>query len=330
VNKKHSSSLDALALSNTKVSITKKKATKPTFFILPNHSQGVNINPLRSTLINSFKGHQNIISSITKSINHNFQSYTRKDKHQPATRHSSRIRMNNQTLHSDETENIPSIANTAAKSIQQSHNVYPLNDLNRCYLEDFMDLCKSKSIKVLIPIGGLDFHAIDASVRKHNKYSLRDYIDVMKPQTIYIGTKDVGQLYTIIDCIITGTPYRENAISGSISSNDLMSLGLSSHMYGTWVETVKQNDSKNKINDEHSFSNDYDSMSVTKFLLTWNQIRIGKEKGVQVWTKLPHLRDTTINFKNMRKNEQQLLSLLHFLSLEVYGDKVQTLLLVVW
>jgi hypothetical protein len=161
---KQSSSLEATVLSNTKVSTNKKKATKPTFFILPNHLQGVNINPLRSMFINLFKGHQNIISSITKSINHNFQSYTRKDKHQPTTRHSSRLRMNTQTLHSDETENIQSIANTAATSIQQSHNVYPLNDLNRCYLEDFIDLYKSKSIKVLIPVGGLDFHAIDASV----------------------------------------------------------------------------------------------------------------------------------------------------------------------
>jgi hypothetical protein len=51
-----------------------------------------------------------------------------------------------------------------------------------------------------------------------------------------------------------------------------MSLGMSLHMYGTWVETVKQNDSKNKINDEQSFSNEDNSMSVTKFLLTWNQI----------------------------------------------------------
>jgi hypothetical protein len=152
VRKKQSSSLEATTLTNmttqraSKVSSNKKKPTKPIFFRLPSHSQGENINPLRSTLINSFKGHQNIISSITKSINHNFQSYTWKDKHQPTTRHSTRLRNNTQTLHSDKNENIPSIANTTAKSIQQSQNVYPLNDLNRCYLEDFMDLCKSKSI----------------------------------------------------------------------------------------------------------------------------------------------------------------------------------------
>jgi hypothetical protein len=64
-------------------------------------------------------------------------------------------------------------------------------------------------------------------------------------------------------------------------------------------------------------------------LLTWNQVHLGRDRGAQVWTRLAHLRDTFVNFKNARKNDDWMLSLLHFLSLEVYGDKVQTLLLVV-
>jgi hypothetical protein len=67
----------------------------------------------------------------------------------------------------------------------------------------------------------------------------------------------------------------------------------------------------------------------TKFLLTWNQVHLGRDRGAQVWTRLAHLRDTSVNFKNARRNEDQMLALLHFLSIEVYGDKVQTLLLVV-
>ncbi len=142
------------------------------------------------------------------------------------------------------------------------------------------------------------------------------------------GTNEKYQRYYCIDCIITSAPYRENAIIGAISNNDLLKLGMSSHKYGSWVEALNPVNSYNKIKKENdiTFSND---CLKTKFLLTWNQVHLGRDRGAQVWTRLAHLRDTSINFKNARKNDGRMLSLLHFLSLEVYGDKVQTLLLVV-
>jgi hypothetical protein len=103
---------------------------------------------------------------------------------------------------------------------------------------------------------------------------------------------------------------RENAIIGAISNNDLLKLGMSSHKYGSWVESLHPMNSSNKIKKENdiTFSND---CLKTKFLLTWNQVHLGRDRGAQVWTRLAHLRDTSVNFKNARKNDKLFETILH-------------------
>ena len=87
--------------------------------------------------------------------------------------------------------------------------------------------------------------------------------------------------------------------------------GLGSHKCGCTVAIV------NEI-DDTQFS----------YLVTWDDVLNGKTDGLQVWSRIHQLREPLKKFTNARKNEKNLLQLLHYLYEECYGDKIQSLLLV--
>jgi hypothetical protein len=127
----------------------------------------------------------------------------------------------------------PSIANSSATITPIIHQEYPLDNLNCCYLEDFMQLKNNRIIKLLVPFDGLDYNDIDTSIGKHNSHSLEEYIQYFNIPLMCFGSNEKSQRYYCIECVITSTPYCENTIIGAISNNDLLKLGMSSHKYGS-------------------------------------------------------------------------------------------------
>ncbi len=165
-----------------------------------------------------------------------------------------------------------------------------------------MQLKNNTITELHVPFDGLDYNNKGISIHKHNSHSLEEYIQYFNIPLMCFDTNEKCQRYYCIECVITSTPYCENPIIGAISNNDLLKLGMSSHKYGSWVETLNPMNSYNKIKKENNitFSNDF---LKTKFLLIWNQVHLGRDRGAQVWTRLAHLRITSVNFKNTRKND---------------------------
>ena len=121
------------------------------------------------------------------------------------------------------------------------------------------------------------------------------------------GTTNKDKYYTI-PCIVTSTPNRDGAHSG-MCRMDVVN-GLGSHNYGCTVLV----------------DNSIDGTQFN-YLITWDNVLKGRSNGLQVWSDITKLRDPIKVFTNARKNESNLLQLLHYLYEECYGDKVQSLLL---
>jgi hypothetical protein len=58
-------------------------------------------------------------------------------------------------------ENNPFIANSSAIINPNIHEEYPLDKLNCCNLEDFLNFKNMTIIKVLVPFDGSDYNGID-------------------------------------------------------------------------------------------------------------------------------------------------------------------------
>ena len=73
---------------------------------------------------------------------------------------------------------------------------------------------------------------------------------------------------------------------------------------------------------------DLDFTSSPEVYITWSDVLNAKNTGVQVWKVMKTLRNHSQLFLRFRRNDKLMQKLLHYLSLEVFGDSMQTSMLI--
>ena len=175
----------------------------------------------------------------------------------------------------------------------QSHEYnknYPKYNLfihkSRLFLEDFMTLDSNKDILLLIPTKTV-----------HNDIDLMKIKDLLYPSKCQLSSTSSHIYYLFQASTISCT--NVNTKDESTSQEELETKGYTILLQNSTLDLVHE------------------------YFISWNDILIGKDTGIQIWSEISQIRDCKLNFKNKFKNETHLEKLLHWIYLELYGDAFQ-------
>ena len=162
----------------------------------------------------------------------------------------------------------------------------PFNDKNRLFLEDVMSLDTNTHILLLIPKKMVD-----------NDINLTKIKDFLSPYTTQLSSKSPKLYYLFPASTVSCNQLSNNSEIDTIQD-------LSTKGYTIMLESYTS-----KLKHEH--------------FISWEDILMGKDTGIQVWSEVTELRDCKVNFFNKYKRENELEKLLHWIYLELYGDEFQ-------
>ena len=137
----------------------------------------------------------------------------------------------------------------------------PFNDKNRLFLEDVMSLDTNTHILLLIPKKLVD-----------NDINLTKIKDFLSPYTTQLSSKSPKLYYLFPASTVSCNKLSNNSEIDSIQD-------LSTKGYTIMLESYTS-----KLKHEH--------------FISWEDILMGKDTGIQVWSEVTELRDCKVNFFN--------------------------------
>ena len=76
---------------------------------------------------------------------------------------------------------------------------------------------------------------------------------------------------------------------------------------------------------DHNFGSIITVEDRKDILITWSDVLNSMQDGLQIWTQLEQIRDSTKLFVNAQRDEAKALRIINLLYEESYGDNVQSL-----